>query len=182
MAHRAQSQGAACAWCKAGIGTGASGDRGAYFGSDEQDDTSPRRCPASPAPSLAAGQERLGRAIFSWQLLASEGRLLGLLCLVRQLKGPPVMLLMWLKSHQSCLPAEVWVMGVCKARVPPVDRLASAGGIFNGTKCLHNRVVWYAHFSQKCQTMVSCAGVEECYENCFLVVTAESCFACGSLP
>lgn len=71
---------------------------------------------------------------------------------------------------------------VCNARVPPVDRLASAGGIFNGTKCLHNRVVLYAHSSQKCQTGVSCAGVEERSENRFLAVTAESCFACGSLP
>lgn len=74
--------------------------------SDGQDDTSPCRCLSSPSPSLAAGQERLGCVIFSWQLWASDGRLLGLLCLVHQLKGSPVVLLMWFKSHQSCLPAE----------------------------------------------------------------------------
>lgn len=38
---------------------------GRFFGSDGQDDTSPCRFPSSPSPSLAAGQERLGRAIFS---------------------------------------------------------------------------------------------------------------------
>ena len=110
---------------------------------------SPCRCPSSPAPSLAAGQERLGRAIFSWQLRVSDGWLLGLLCLVHQLKGSPVVLLTWFKSHQSCLPAEVWVTGICNAEVPPVDRLASAGGVFNWTKCLHNQVVVYL-FSQRC--------------------------------
>lgn len=54
------------------------------------------------------------------------------------------MLLMGFKSHQSRLPAEVWVTGVCSAGVPPVDRLVSAGEVFNWTKRLHTQVVVYA--------------------------------------
>lgn len=93
-----------------------------------------RMTPAQPSPFPGSRAERLGRAIFSWQLQAPGGRLLGLLCLVHQLKGSPVELLTWFKSHQSCLPAEVWETGGCNAGVPPVGPIASAGGNFNWAK------------------------------------------------
>lgn len=71
------------------------------------------------------------------------GGCLGSSASFHQLKDSPVVLLTWLNAHQSCLPAKVWVMGVRKAGVVPVDQLASAGEIFNWTKCLHNQVVVY---------------------------------------
>jgi len=115
-------------------GWGSAGGR--FCGSDGQDDRSPWRCPSSPA--LAAGQERLGRATFSWQLQAPNGRLLGLLCPVRQLKGSPAVLLTWFGSHQSCLPAEVWVTGICNAGG---SGSFCWGGFFNWTKCLRSQVL-----------------------------------------